>query len=138
MTKMKNIILILLTNCIYLRGFVLFGYNTTWQWTMACKNWEFQWVLPIFHCNVWIIHVQYILHVYYVCIYASINPFGYLRSQYCFTFFACSFCIHYFTFCFGTVNIQNLLFKDKYFDQLYRISQLYLSTNSIYRYLKYY
>ena len=44
----------------------------------------------------------------------------------------------FFTFCFGTANKQNILFKDQYFALLYWISQLYLSTNFIYMYVKYY
>ena len=39
---------------------------------------------------------------------------------------------------FGTANTQNILFKDKYFALLYWTSQLYLSTNFIYLYVKYY
>ena len=68
----------------------------------------------------------------------SINPFVYLKSQYYFTFLACFFCFHFFTFCFGTANTQNILFKDKYFALLYWTSQLYLSTNFINLYVKYY
>ena len=110
----------------------MFDYNASWHWTLVCRNWEFQWVLPISSCKVWIKSVQYFLCDCYVCMCVSINPFVYLKSQYYFTFLACFFCFHFFTFCFGTANTQNILFKDKYFALLYWTSQLYLSTNFIY------
>ena len=130
--------LTLLPSCNYLRGFILFDNNASWHWTMTCRNWEFQWVLLISSCKDWIKSLQYFLCNCYVCMCVSINPFVYLKSQYYFTFLACFFCFHFFTFCFGTANTQNILFKDKYFALLYWTSQLYLSTNFIYLYVKYY
>ena len=75
--------------------------------------------------------MQYILYDCCVCIYASVNRFGYilhiiviifvfiLHIKYYLKFFACFFCIHFFNFCFGTVNLQDLLFKDKRFAPLH-------------------
>lgn len=90
--------LILLSSYNYFRGFIWFVYNASWHWTMVCRNWEFQWMLPTFSCNVWVISIQCILCG--VWIYDSINPFLYLEFQHCFTFLACFFCIHFFIFCF--------------------------------------
>ena len=116
--------LTLLSICNYLRGFILFDYNASWHWTMVCRNWESQWVLPIPSCKVWIKSVQYFICDCYVCMSVSINPCVYLKSQYYFTCLDCFFCLHFFTFCFGTANIQNILFKDEYFGLLYWTSQL--------------
>ena len=55
----------------------------------------------------------------------------YLKSQYYFTFFTCFFCRRFFTFCFGNVNLQNLLFEDKYFTPLHWINKLNLSKDTI-------
>ena len=43
--------LTLLPSCNYLRGFILFDNNASWHWTMACRHWEFQWVLPVSSCK---------------------------------------------------------------------------------------
>ena len=128
--------LILLLSCNYLWGFILFDYNANWHWTLVCRNWEYQCMLPIFSCKVWIKSVQYFLCDCYACIYVSNNPCVYLKSQYYFTFLACFFCFHFFTFSFGTANVQNIFFKDEYFAILYWISQLYLLTNFIHIYVK--
>ena len=68
----------------------------------------------------------------------SINPWVYFKSQYYFTFLARFFYFYFFTFCFVTPNTENILFKDKYFALLYWTRQLYLLTNFIYLYVKYY
>ena len=109
-TRTTFLNLILLSSCNYLRGFIMFDYNARWHWTMACRNWEFQWVLPIFSCKVWIKNVQYFLYNCYVCMCVSINAFVYLKSQYYFTFMVPFFCFHFSTFCFGTANTQNTFF----------------------------
>ena len=133
-TRTTFLNLTLLPSCNYLRGFILFDNNASWHWTMACRNWEFQWVLAISSCKVWIKSVHYFFCDCYVCMCVSINPFVYLKSQYYFTFFAYFFCFLFFTFCFWIANTQNILFKEKYFALLYWTSQLYF----IYLYVKYY
>ena len=90
----------LLPSCNYLRGFIWFANNASSHWTMVCRNWEFQWVLPISSCKVWIKSVQYFLCNYYVCMCVSINPFLYLKSQLYFTFLVRFFCFHFFSLCF--------------------------------------
>ena len=95
-TRTTFLNLTLPSSCNYLRGFILFDYNTSWHWTMACRNWKFQWVLPISNCKVWIKSAQYFLYDCYACMCVSINIFVYLKSQYYFTFFAHFFCFHFF------------------------------------------
>ena len=116
----------------------MFDNTASWYWTMACRNWEFQSVLPTSSCKVWIKSVQYCLYHCYLCMCVFISPFVYLKLQYYFTFRARFFCFHFFTFSFGTANTQNIFFENKYFALLYWTSQLYLSTNFIYLYVKYY
>ena len=137
-TRTTFLNLTLLPSCNYLRGFILFDNNASWHWTMACRNWEFQWVLPMSSCKDWIKSVQYFLCNCYVCMCVSTNSFVYFKSEYYFTFIAGFFCFHFFTFCFGTPNTQNILFKDKYFALLYWTRQLYLWKHLIYLYVKYY
>ena len=60
--------LTLLPSCNYLGGLVLFDNNASWHWTMACRNWELQSVLPISSYKVWIESVQYFFCDCYVCI----------------------------------------------------------------------
>ena len=125
-TRTTFLNLTLLPSCNYLRGFILFDNNASWHWTMTCRNWEFQWVLLISSCKDWIKSLQYFLCNCYVCMCVSINPFVYFKCQYYFTFLACFFCFHFFTFCFGTPNTQPILFQDKYFALLYwTISYIY-------------
>ena len=95
-TRTTFLNLTLPSSCNYLRGFILFDYNTSWHWTMAWRNWKFQWVLPISNCKVWIKSAQYFLYDCYACMCVSINIFVYLKSQYYFTFFAHFFCFHFF------------------------------------------
>ena len=101
---------------------------------MVCRNWEFQWVLPVFSCKVWIKSVQYFIYDCYACMCVSINPFVYLKSQYYFLFVS-------YVFTFSSSVLQLLIYKIfclKINILLYCISQIYLSTNFIYMYVKYY
>ena len=105
------------------------------------QYWEYQWVFPIFSCKVWIKSVQYFFTIVMpacmfllilLCISNLNTILHFLFVSFVFTFsFAC-------TFYFGTASTQNILFKDKYFALLYWTSQLYLLTNFIYLYVKYY
>ena len=126
--------LTLLPSCNYLGGLVLFDNNASWHWTMACRNWELQSVLPISSYKVWIESVQYFFCDCYVCICV------FLLILLCISYLntILHFCSFLLFSLFGTANTQNILFKDKYFALLYWTSQLYLSTNFIYLYVKYY
>ena len=59
--------LTLLPSCNYLRGLVLFDNDASWHWTMVCRNWELQSLLPISSCKVWTESVQYFFCDCYVC-----------------------------------------------------------------------
>ena len=72
-TRTTFLNLTLPSSCNYLRGFILFDYNTSWHWTMACRNWKFQWVLPISNCKVWIKSVQYFLYDVFLLIFLCIS-----------------------------------------------------------------
>ena len=123
--------LILLSSYNYLRRFIWFDYDASWHWTMVCLNWKFQGVLPIFSCKAWVKSVQYIFYNRYACMYVSINPFVYFKSQYYFTFFACFFCFQFLTFCFGTANIQIFCLK------IYILFYCTESVNYIYQQISY-
>ena len=136
--------LILLSRCNYLRGFLLFDYNASWHCKMACGNWEFQWVLPIFSYKVWIKSVQYFSTIITsACVFLLIL----LMFLLMFLLIPNLNTILYFlllssVFTFSLSVIELLIYKILCLKinilLLYWTSQLYLSTNFIYMYVKYY